>query len=101
MILFIQLSSKGLLNLWAIPHRAFVNKPLGPSLLFSLLSFLPVSTSFVYSGELLDESGRSVPICIRLACCYEDKGILMKEHKIYRFLVSQGVRGIPRSYGIF
>ena len=62
----------------------------------------PGSTGIVHIGTMaVDQSGPTTEVAVKIAFLRDEKSRLMEEHRIYSYLHSKGVQGIPRNIGLF
>jgi hypothetical protein len=80
-----------------------VTPPSEPSIHITAHSELqPGSTGIVHIGTMMvDQSGPTAEVAVKLAFSRDEKSRLMEEHQVYSHLHSRGVQGIPRDIGLF
>ncbi|KAF8504381.1 hypothetical protein F5888DRAFT_1655232 [Russula emetica] len=62
----------------------------------------PGSTGIVHVGTMaVDPSGLTAKVAVKLAFSKDEKSRLKEEHRVYSYLHSKGVQGIPRDIGLF
>ena len=77
--------------------------PSEPSIHITVHSELqPGSTGIVHIGTMAkDQSGPTTQVAVKLAFSRDEKSRLMEEHRVYSYLQSKGVQGIPCDIGLF
>ena len=62
----------------------------------------PGSAGIVHIGTMaIDQSGPTTQVAVKLAFSRDKKSRLMEENRVYSYLQSKGVQGIPRDIGVF
>ena len=88
---------------WTPPFSPDYKTALPSSIHITVHSELqPGSTGIVHIGTMaVDPSGPTSKVAVKLAFSRDEKSRLMEEHRVYSYLCSRGVQGIPRDIGLF